>query len=133
MRRVLFLAVSATTLLAGCSGTTPPPPPAAPAPKAALGTFGVETTNIDAAVKPGDDFFRYANGKWLATFKMPADKARYGAFDALGDKSESDVKTVHRVAWPPTSRRRAPTPPRSATSTPAGWTRRRSRRAASSR
>ena len=25
---------------------------------------------------------------------MPADKSRFGAFDALGDKSESDVKTV---------------------------------------
>ena len=36
----------------------------------------------------------YANGKWLATFKMPADKARFGAFDALGDKSEADVKAI---------------------------------------
>ena len=48
------------------------------------------------AVKPGDDFFRYANGKWLATFQMPADKARFGSFDALGDKSETDVKSHRR-------------------------------------
>ncbi len=92
MRRALLLAASAVTLLAGCSGPTPTPPAAAPKP--ALGTFGVETTNIDTSVKPGDDFFKYANGKWLATFTMPADKSRFGAFDALGDKSESDVKTV---------------------------------------
>jgi len=91
MRRALLLAASAVTLLAGCSGPAPAPPTA---PKPALGTFGVETTNIDTAVKPGDDFFKYANGKWLATFTMPADKARFGAFDALGDKSESDVKAV---------------------------------------
>jgi putative endopeptidase len=96
MRRAIFLAASATALLAGCSGsgTTPPPAPPAAAPKAALGTFGVETVNMDTTVKPGDDFFKYANGKWLASFTMPADKSRFGAFDALGDKSEADVKTV---------------------------------------
>ncbi len=49
---------------------------------------------MDPAVKPGDDFFRYVNGKWLSTFEIPADKARYGAFDALADKSEADVRTV---------------------------------------
>ena len=61
---------------------------------------------MDTAVKPGDDFFKYANGKWLATFKMPADKARFGAFDALGDKSEADVKTVVEVAGRPEACRR---------------------------
>jgi endothelin-converting enzyme/putative endopeptidase len=96
MRRAFLLAVPTAALLAGCSGSAPAPSAPAPAaaPKVALGTFGVETSNIDSAVKPGDDFFRYANGKWLATFTMPADKARFGAFDALGDKSEADVKTV---------------------------------------
>src|SRR6185295_19072306 len=48
-------------------------------------------TAMDRAVKPGDDFFKYVNGTWLATFKMPADKTRYGAFDELRDKSEADV------------------------------------------
>lgn len=96
MRRAFLLAVPTAALLAGCSGSAPAPSAPAPAaaPKVALGTFGVETSNIDSAVKPGDDFFRYANGKWLATFTMPDDKARFGAFDALGDKSEADVKTV---------------------------------------
>ena len=93
MRRFL-LAAPAATLLAACSGPAPTVPAAAAAPKPALGAFGVETTNMDKAVKPGDDFFKYANGKWLATYTMPADKSRFGAFDALGDKSEADVKTV---------------------------------------
>ena len=93
MRRLL-LAAPAAALLAACSGPSPAPPAAAPPAKAALGAFGVETANMDTTVKPGDDFFKYANGKWLATYKMPADKARFGAFDALGDKSEADVKTV---------------------------------------
>ena len=95
MRRAL-LAASAVMLLPACSNAPAPPASstaAAPA-VAALGSFGVETANMDTAVKPGDDFFRYANGKWLATFKMPDDKSRFGAFDALGDKSEADVKTT---------------------------------------
>lgn len=95
MRRATFLAASLAMLLPGCSGTTAPGPEAKAAPTTpALGTFGVETANMDTTVEPGDDFFKYANGKWLATFQMPADKARFGAFDALGDKSETDVKAV---------------------------------------
>jgi putative endopeptidase len=93
MRRFL-LAAPMAALLAACSGPSAAPPAAAPPARPALGDFGVETANIDTAIKPGDDFFRYANGKWLATFKMPADKARFGSFDALGDKSEADVKAV---------------------------------------
>ncbi|HTV00258.1 MAG TPA: M13 family metallopeptidase [Luteitalea sp.] len=97
MRRAL-LAASTVLLLPACSSAPTPAEPAARTAAApttpALGSFGVETSNIDKAVKPGDDFFRYANGAWLATFKMPADKARFGAFDALGDKSETDVRTV---------------------------------------
>jgi putative endopeptidase len=101
MRMTLLIAASATALLAACSPSKPEP--AAEAPKAALGTFGVDLAHRDEAVKPGDDFFRYANGKWLATFQMPADKARYGSFDALGEKSENDVKTIldELAATPP--------------------------------
>jgi putative endopeptidase len=95
MRRATYLVASLAMLLPGCSGTTAPSPDTKAAPTApALGSFGVETANMDTGVKPGDDFFRYANGTWLTTFKMPADKARFGAFDALGDKSETDVKAV---------------------------------------
>src|SRR3954469_24833143 len=65
-------------------------PPAAPA----FGTFGIDTAQMDTAVKPGDDFVRYVNGKWMASVKMPADKSRYGMFDALRDKAEADVRTL---------------------------------------
>jgi endothelin-converting enzyme/putative endopeptidase len=49
---------------------------------------------MDLSVKPGDDFYRYVNGNWVSTFEIPPDKARYGAFDALRDKSEVDVRTL---------------------------------------
>ena len=93
MRMSLLLAASAAVLLAACSQEAPAPAPAE-APKAAIGAWGIDLSNRDDAVKPGDDFFRYANGHWLATFKLPDDKARFGSFDALGDKSEADVKSI---------------------------------------
>ena len=93
MRMSLLLAASAAALLAACSPEKPPAP-AAETPKAALGAFGVDTTAMDTSVKPGDDFFKYVNGSWLATVKMPADKTRFGAFDQLRDKSENDVHTI---------------------------------------
>lgn len=93
MRLTLLLAASAAALLAACSPESAPAAPVAAA-KPAIGEFGIDLTNADTAVKPGDDFFKYANGHWLATFQMPADKPRFGAFDELGDKSEADVKSI---------------------------------------
>ena len=49
---------------------------------------------MDTAVKLGTDFFRYVNGRWLATTVIPADKARFGMFDALRDKAEADVRAL---------------------------------------
>ncbi|MEZ6029421.1 MAG: M13 family metallopeptidase [Hyphomonadaceae bacterium] len=100
MRMSLLLAASAAALLAACSGE-----PAAEAPNPVLGEFGIDLTNRDETVKAGDDFFRFANGHWLATFTMPDDKARYGSFDELREKSEADVKTIIDgfAANPPTA------------------------------
>jgi putative endopeptidase len=62
--------------------------------KAAIGAFGIDTAQVDPSIRPGDDFYKYVNGKWISTFQMPADKARYGVLDALADKSENDVHTL---------------------------------------
>ncbi|NNE59030.1 MAG: M13 family metallopeptidase [Hellea sp.] len=68
--------------------------PAAPE----LGTFGVALTDIDEAVKPGDNFFEYVNGTWLKNTEIPADKSRYGAFDSLRDRSDDNVKAIIEAA-----------------------------------
>src|SRR5687767_475790 len=95
MRRPLLLAASAAAaLMVACSDETAVAPSPAAAPKAAIGTFGIDLAAMDTTVKPGDDFYRYVNGAWVSTFEMPADKARYGIFDALRDKSEVDVRTL---------------------------------------
>ena len=40
---------------------------------------GPDLGGIDRAVAPGDDFFRYANGAWLAATEIPPDRSSYGA------------------------------------------------------
>ena len=34
---------------------------------------------MDRSVPPGDDFFAYANGTWIKTTEIPADRSSYGA------------------------------------------------------
>ncbi len=49
---------------------------------------------MDMSVRPQDDFFRYANGKWLKETEIPADKTSWGSFVILRDKSLADVKSL---------------------------------------
>jgi predicted metalloendopeptidase len=50
-------------------------------------SLGAQATNlentVDAKIKPGDDFFAYANGAWLAAARIPAGKDRWGARDDI--------------------------------------------------
>src|SRR5882762_11969542 len=62
--------------------------------QAAEESHGVMVGNMDAAVKPGDDFFRYCNGAWLAKTEIPADRGSVGAFLVLRDKSDQRVKDL---------------------------------------
>ncbi len=62
--------------------------------KAELGSFGVDLSARNLDVKPGDDFFMYASGNWYNNYVMPADKTRYGAFNALAERSEEQVKEI---------------------------------------
>jgi putative endopeptidase len=73
----------------------PPARPMPPAPaRAEIGTWGFDTKGMDAKVKPGDNFYAYANGSWLATTQIPADKSNYGMFTVLGDKSDERTKQI---------------------------------------
>src|SRR6266536_873368 len=55
----------------------------APAPE----THGVAVANMDRSVKPGDDFYRYANGAWITRTEIPPDRAGVGVFTKLSDLS----------------------------------------------
>ena len=45
-----------------------------------------DTKNMDKSVKPGDDFFRYANGGWIKRTPIPPEYARWGSFNELIEK-----------------------------------------------
>jgi putative endopeptidase len=62
--------------------------------QAAEESHGVVVGNMDPAVKPGDNFFRYCNGAWLARTEIPADRGSVGAFLTLRDKSDQRVKEL---------------------------------------
>ena len=59
-----------------------------------IGAWGFDLAGRDTAVKPGDDFNAYANGTYVKALKIPADRSRYGTFDALSELSQSRVHGV---------------------------------------
>lgn len=65
---------------------------------AAATVLGIDRAGIDAAVKPGDDFFRYANGAWLKTAEIPADRSSIGTFYTVFLKAEQRTADLIRNA-----------------------------------
>ena len=50
--------------------------------------------SMNLSVKPGDDFYEYAEGAWIKSHPVPADKSRYGEFDIADDRTYDRVKTI---------------------------------------
>jgi putative endopeptidase len=50
-------------------------------------THGITVANIDRSVKPGDDFYRFANGDWINRTEIPPDRAIIDVFTKLADMS----------------------------------------------
>ena len=59
-----------------------------------LGTFGIQTADMNPNINPGDDFFEYVGGKWMDTFELPADRSSYGSFTVLAERSEKRVRAI---------------------------------------
>ena len=58
------------------------------------GTFGVDLSSEDKAVKPGDDFWSYTNGAWAKKTEIPADKTTVGVDNVLSDEAEINVRKI---------------------------------------
>jgi putative endopeptidase len=50
-------------------------------------SHGIEVQNIDRAVRPGDNFYLYANGEWIKRTEIPPDRAAIGVFTKLDQES----------------------------------------------
>lgn len=106
----LTACVAGAVLLAAASVASAQTHAAAPAAEsgagrhAEIGGFGFDMTGMDAAVKPGDDFNRYASGVYLRDTAIPGDKTSYGVFDMLYDRSQQNLKAlIEQSAANPTS------------------------------
>jgi predicted metalloendopeptidase len=54
------------------------------------GASALERT-VDATVRPGDDFFAYANGGWLKATQIPEGKQRWSARDEINDVTRQRI------------------------------------------
>jgi len=89
------LGASSLALAAGCAtGSAGGGGASTGSGSAAIGAFGLDLTAGDASVRPGDDFFRYANGHWLDTTEIPSDQRSWGTFVILGEKSNRDQRVI---------------------------------------
>jgi putative endopeptidase len=50
-------------------------------------THGIVVANLDRSVKPGEDFYRFANGDWIKRTEIPPDRAAVDVFTKLADLS----------------------------------------------
>jgi putative endopeptidase len=57
-----------------------------------------QDSNIDRSVKPGDDFYRYANGEWLKTAVIPAGKSSFDTRAILTEKTSQRVRELIQKA-----------------------------------
>jgi len=102
-RPTWLAAASAAALISACA-TAPTPPPAAEAapapgpeparPKATLGAFGFDASGMDPSVAPGDDFFRYANGKWFDRTEIPADRSNITSFAGIAETAAARTRAI---------------------------------------
>ena len=84
---------------------------------------GIDAAYFDKEVRPQDDLFRHVNGKWLAEATIPPTARSTGpSTSSATSPRPTSAPSSRRPRRRPTTRP-APRPGRSATSSPASWTR----------
>jgi len=63
-------------------------------PKQTFGAWGVDLSSRDLKVKPGDSFFNYANGSYLARTEIPADQESTGAGYDVYNLTQDELRTL---------------------------------------
>ena len=56
---------------------------------------GIDPTSFDKSVAPGNDFWAYANGEWVKTHPIPADRSSYGKSAVMVE--EATKRTVDLI------------------------------------
>src|SRR5215468_4895340 len=87
-------AIIAPAVLAAALGTASP---AAAAPAKAtplIAPWGLSLDYVDQTLKPGADFFTYANNGWLKTAQIPPDRPAAGTFLDLIMRNDERLKAI---------------------------------------
>jgi len=85
--------VLACTLAAAASPLQAADPAPAPDRPPALQS-GVETQYFEPSVRPGDDFYRHVNGKWLATTTIPPDKPAWSPGYVIHEQTQERLREI---------------------------------------
>ena len=92
MKRMWVMGLALGSMMACATGSqnvaTPDAEPSEPR------GAGLVMEYFDHSVRPQDDLYRFANGTWLDTFTIPADKSRYGSFTKLYDEAQENLKRI---------------------------------------
>src|SRR5262245_64122120 len=91
-RTLAAVAVMAAVLASAAPVGTQSPPG-----KAKYGRFGIDLTSQNPSVKPGDDFWAYANGAWDARTQIAADRASAGNAVLVTEEAETNVREIGRA------------------------------------
>lgn len=54
----------------------------------------IKAEDMDLTVNPSENFYQYANGGWIKNNPLPDDRSSFGAFDALADRNEEQIKEI---------------------------------------
>nr|WP_294773971.1 M13 family metallopeptidase [uncultured Flavobacterium sp.] len=55
---------------------------------------GIDLSLMDKTVRPNDNFFNFVNGTWVKNTDIPADRTRWGSFDELRQKTDTDALAI---------------------------------------
>ena len=96
------IAIAAAILLAGAAPILAQPaassPGTQPAAKARYGSWGVDLGARDSAIRPGQDFWRYANNRWFQANPIPADRTSWGVASVLSEELEGQLRAILETA-----------------------------------
>jgi putative endopeptidase len=93
MRLTHLIGILAATLLVACGKRAEQPKPVDTA-KPTFGSFGVDLAQMDTTARPGDDFYKYVNGKWIANTEIPPDRSNYGTLAIVFEQTEANLRAI---------------------------------------